>query len=467
MNIDSAFLDGVATAALAAFQAPGLSLAVLTPNQILSRVYGVADLTTGEPLTTETAFPLASPTKSFTALALALLHQQGAFAWDQPVASLVPHLCDTRQEHLRPLTCHHLLSHQSAFGWHDPLWYNSPWDRATIIRKAWQAGPEREPGPPFQYSNLPYILAGEIVAHLAGMPYERFIHQRILAPLGLNSAHFAAEPAARLAASHMILPTGVERISTPDASKANAACGLRITASDLARWMAAFCRPEHTSLPPRAFQTLLEPRTAIGPLEGKRFYTLFGQPDWLKYGYGWFLRRFRGYRVVFHTGRLPGAATHLAFLPELHLGIAALTNATFACLAETIVMAVLERFAGGPQTNWVSYFQDVSQELTTAATAPPVAAAAATPAPDFATLAGDYHDPVYGLLQVCFRNHRLTFSWANYQGDLLPLSATLFSLRNLRCPFLLDAATVEFDPHPPGAALFASRRFQRLSCSAE
>jgi CubicO group peptidase (beta-lactamase class C family) len=472
MKIDPTFVDGVARKTLEAFGAPGVSIALVGDGAVVSRAYGLADVSTGQKLTPDTAFTLASATKSFTALAMSILREEGALDWDDPVSRLAGDLCSSRTEEGRPVTIRDILSHQAGFGWHDPLWYNSPWDRTAVIRRAWQAGPGREPRTCFQYCNLMYMLAGEIVARVSGMSYESFVRSRILEPLGMASAHFSNEapPHGCPVARPHVRNNGVLRpIAFSGVSKANAACGLRVSARDMAMWLSQYIQPCSNSIPAHAFKTVIAPQVSIRPLEGARFYALFGQPDWLEYGFGWFLRRYRGHRVIFHTGRLPGAGAHVAVLPDLGFAIVALTNLTLACLAEALAFALLDRLVGGPETDWLSYYTGVSKELESAAKAPAIAASESSGAcaPSEADKwTGDYVDPAYGRIQARKRQDTLRFAWANYRGDLLPLAGTKFSLMNLDCPLLADGEIVEFQDEGAGALLFLERRFERIAVCA-
>jgi CubicO group peptidase (beta-lactamase class C family) len=459
MKIEVEFIDAIADSVMEAFGAPGLSIAVCTDGDIVSRACGVADVNSGEKLTSETAFTVGSPAKAFTALAMAILREQGLLNWDDPVARHAGDLCGG--ELGQKITIRDILSHQSGFGWHDPLWYNSPWDRASVIRKAWLAGPAKPPRTGFQYCNLTYMLAGEIVARVSGQSYESFVKDRIFQPLGLESAHFSGEPPPCPVAQPHTLKGGVPcRIGPLELSKANAACGLRISAPDLAVWLTQFSRSNLGAIPAGAFESVVAPQIGIGPVEGSRFYSLFGEPDWVEYGFGWFLRRYRGHRVIFHTGRLPGAGTHAAILPDLGFGIVALTNLTFACLSETVVFSILERFVGGPSTDWISYYRDVSKQLAAAANTP--IAEAQEPQPSSDVREGDYFNPAYGLIEVRKHSRTLTFAWANYRGDLLPVDGAKFALMNLNCSLMSDGELVEFDVEPGRALSFLGRRFELI-----
>ncbi len=460
MKIETGFIEAITGNVMEAFGATGLSVAVCTDGDVVSRACGMADVNSGKKLTSDTAFTVGSPAKAFTALAMAILREQGQLDWDDPVAQHAGDLCGGALG--QTITIRDILSHQSGFGWHDPLWYNSPWDRASVIRKGWLAGPARPPRSGFQYCNLTYMLAGEIVARVSGQSYESFVRDRIFQPLGLESAHFSGDtpPGCPVAQPHTVKDGVPRRIGVLNLSKANAACGLRISAPDLAVWLTQFSRSNRCAIPAGAFESIVTPQLGIGPVEGARFYSLFGEPDWVEYGFGWFLRRYRGHRVIFHTGRLPGAGSHVAILPDLGFGIVALTNLTFACLAEAVVFSILERFVGGPTTDWISYYCDVSKQLAAAANTP-IAEAQERPSSSY-DWEGDYFDSAYGHIKVRKCPRALTFSWANYRGDLSPVEGAKFALMNLDCPLMADGELVEFDEERGRALSFLGRRFERI-----
>jgi len=309
-----------------------------------------------------------------------------------------------------------------------------------------------------------YMLAGEIIARLAGMSYEAFVRRRIWEPLGLTSAHFCGDPAlaSMFVTSHIRTGGQVHPIAPVDVTKANPACGLRMNARDLATWLSYFGKRNSDIIPRRTFDAIVTPQVEIGPHEGSRFYKLFGQPDYLQYGFGWFLRGFRGHRLLFHTGRLPGVCTHVALLPDLGFGIVALTNLSYTCLADAMTLTILERFVGGPQTDWMSYYLGVSKELEVAASAPakPLGGSdCAWPFPRGEDWISYLHH-AYGALRVRRLPGSIEFAWANYRGNLSHQKGSSYALLNLRSPLLCDGEMVEFQADGE-AVVFLGRRFRR------
>lgn len=470
MNIDADLIDGIARKAFDLFAAPGLSVAVLNGQDLMCRAYGVADVDTRAEMTPDTVFTVASATKSFTALAMSMLREEGAFDWDVPVCDLAGELCVGGEPEQRSITVRDILCHSSGFGWHDPLWYNSPWSRASVIRKAWLSGPAVPPRSVFQYSNVTYMLAGEIVARLSGMSYEEFVRARIFSRMGIRAAHFSHEappPGCAVARPHLRTCGAIEPIKRPDVSKANAACGILMSAPDMAAALARYIQPDAIGIPARVFENITAPRIAIGPREGARFYTLFGEPDFLEYGFGWFVRRYRGHRLIFHSGRLPGACSHVALLPDLGCGIVALTNHSYTCVAEAVTFSLLDAVLGKPKRDWLSYHLGVTRDLQMSAYGGPVTPSSGTAETAVsAALEGEYWDAAYGRIAIRNDHGALRLRWAHYRGDLLPVDGRRFSLVNVGCPLLTDGELVEFEDDSGSALRFLGRRFHRKTKNA-
>jgi CubicO group peptidase (beta-lactamase class C family) len=112
--------DPLVAEVMAGWHIPGLAMAVLRRGEpAVLRCWGVRDIDSGAPVTTDTVFPICSVTKSFTATALALLVDEGKIEWDRPVREYLPEfrLCDpiaTDQATLRDL-----LTHRTGLPRHD------------------------------------------------------------------------------------------------------------------------------------------------------------------------------------------------------------------------------------------------------------------------------------------------------------------------------------------------------------
>ncbi|MDF3293284.1 serine hydrolase domain-containing protein [Streptomyces silvisoli] len=163
-----------------AHRVPGAQLAVDTGTRVLSVCTGTADAAAGTTFTVDTAVPLGSVTKTYTAAAVLLLVDDGDLALDDPAALFLPEL-----RALPDLTVRHLLSHTGGL----PTGPDS--DTAvgtTVSRYLAEVCTPRDtlfrPGADFSYSNAGYVAAGRLVAEVTGMTWQEAIRAMLLDPLG-------------------------------------------------------------------------------------------------------------------------------------------------------------------------------------------------------------------------------------------------------------------------------------------
>jgi uncharacterized protein YbbC (DUF1343 family) len=178
-------VEQLVSAAIARGELPGCVIEIGTrAGTRFARAFG--ERTRGEPMTIDTLFDLASLTKPLTAAALLLLVDEGKLELDQPAARYLPELATTDK---RRITLRQLLLHTSGLPRVGPLSqveHGREAARASIAAMRSIAAP----GARFEYGDLGYLLLGEIVAQVAGMPLEAFMRQRLFEPLGMRDTHY-------------------------------------------------------------------------------------------------------------------------------------------------------------------------------------------------------------------------------------------------------------------------------------
>ena len=141
---------------------------------------------------TSSVFYLASITKPVTALAVMQLVDESRLDLDAPLCRIIPELTGAGRERI---TMRHLLAHTSglADGDLERLAKDRPgWDRQLEMILA--QTPAWEPGSRYRYATDPFMLVGEAIARLTGMPYAEAVRRRILEPLGMKDTSFDPRP---------------------------------------------------------------------------------------------------------------------------------------------------------------------------------------------------------------------------------------------------------------------------------
>jgi len=202
--------DAVIEQAIAARQIPGAVLLVGRGDRLLyQQAYGMRSLVPqAEPMTLDTVFDLASVTKVVaTATSVMMLVEDGKIRLNDRVATYIP---DFGRYGKGDITIRHLLTHVSGLRPDLDLGDDSWRSYEEAIRRACEEVPTAAPGERLVYSDINFFLLADIVSRVAGMSFERFVQERLTAPLGMRDTMFnpPASLRPRIAPSEMCTPYG-------------------------------------------------------------------------------------------------------------------------------------------------------------------------------------------------------------------------------------------------------------------
>jgi CubicO group peptidase (beta-lactamase class C family) len=337
-------------------RSPGVSYGVVVDGELVySGGMGIQNIVSKIPVTPDSVFRIASMTKSFTAMAIIKLRDEGRLRLDDPVEQHVPELVNLTYptKDSAPITVRQLLTMGAGLPQDDP-WADRQLALAEDQFTAWLGQNfsfSNPPGIKYEYSNLGYAILGRVVSNVSGIRYQDYVKQHILDPLGMTSTTFDIKAVApdRLAMGYRREGDSWAE-ETPLADGAFASIGgLFTTITDFAKYMAyllsAFpARDDAESGPVR--------RSSLREMQqhGRQrlVYSSRSTPDVPAsvvsdgYGYGLAagLDSLLGYSVS-HGGGLPGYGTFYRILPDCNVGIVAFSNLTYT----TIALSVNEAFA--------------------------------------------------------------------------------------------------------------------------
>lgn len=342
---------------------PGIAYGILVDGRLVHEgAVGYRELKTKTPVDSDTVFRIASMTKSFTALAILRLRDDGKLSLDEPAERYVPELASLTYPTVDSprITIRHLLSHAEGFP------EDNPWgDRQLAAtddemgRMMRQGIPfSTSPGTAYEYSNYGFAILGRIVARVSGEPYASYVRTHVLAPLGMTATTLepASVPQERLAHGYRWEDdTWKDEPPLPDGAF-GAMGGMLTSTRDLARYVGFLMsawpprdEPDHGPLKrssAREMQQVWRPSPASAWREPAA-----GALRLNAGGYGFGLRVWQTCtlsHVVGHSGGLPGFGSHMRWLPEHGVAIIAMGNLTYTSWGRVTdeVFARLERTGG-------------------------------------------------------------------------------------------------------------------------
>ena len=276
----------------------------------VNRAYGLADLERNVPLTTESLLDAGSIRKQFVAAAILLLVEEGRLALSDDVRKYIPELPD----YGHPITIDHLLTHTSGIRDWVPLlnWAAGDPDAMSMILR--QRTLNFVPGTEWSYSNSGYVLLPEIVTRVSGMKFSRFLHQRVLDPLGMNQSRYIDDPDLVIrnrALAYEPQSGGAWRADMRLGNERGGAGALFTTAADLVLWNDALASGRLGTF---VAGKIREPATLSN---GRK----------LTYARGLSLLTENGIPIVLHSGGAAAYRSIAAHFPDQRVSVAVLCNA--------------------------------------------------------------------------------------------------------------------------------------------
>lgn len=190
-NTDTTLLITLLEQQISARKTPGLYYAFFDAEQILYEFTGgKADVEKSIPVTAQTAFYGYSMTKTFTATAVMQLVEQGKLHLDDPVKKHLPDFVYGDSILIRHLLAHSAgLPNPLPIGWIHRAEDHAGFDEGGFFQAVFQKNPKARslPNDKFAYTNLGYIVLGQLIEKASGLPYSRYVEENILKPLSIES----------------------------------------------------------------------------------------------------------------------------------------------------------------------------------------------------------------------------------------------------------------------------------------
>jgi CubicO group peptidase (beta-lactamase class C family) len=334
-QITSSKIDSLMQDALIKFEVAGASIAIVKDGKIIhQKGYGINSINTKESVNENTNFQIASNSKAFTAAALSILEDEGKIKWTDRVKDYLPEFKMYNDYVTENFNIQDLLTHRSGLGLGagDLMFFpdGSNFTTKDVMTSFQYFKPVSAFRTKFDYDNLLYIVAGEVIAKISGISYEDFVQKRIITPLQMNRTFVGKllKDKSNLAVPHSTESGTIRIIDAFDIGMGSAAGGIYSNVSDMSKWMMTHLNKgrygddlKSSLFSLKNYNEMWRLHTVEPSNQDPRYNSHFNG-----YGLGWFITDEKGNFKISHTGGLPGMLSIVTMYPDINLGIVILTN---------------------------------------------------------------------------------------------------------------------------------------------
>ncbi|HMP98158.1 MAG TPA: serine hydrolase [Cyclobacteriaceae bacterium] len=412
------------------WEAPGIAVTVVKDGKVLlTKGYGVREINTNEPVDANTLFACASTTKAMVAAAMGILVDEGKVNWNDKVINHLPDFQLYDPYVTREITVRDLFTHNTGVGNTDFLWGLMDISGEEVLHKMRYVQPSYSLRAGYTYQNIFYLAAGKVIEKASGQSWDQFIRDRVFMPLGMTNTYPLLKDVkdSNQTRAHYKVNGEIMVIDHLSADQIGPAGSVWSSIADMSKWVTAMLDSSKFAggrlLSANTWAEMFKPQILI-PIN--QFYPTaqITKPNWTSYGLGWFQQDYKGRKINYHTGSLPGSIALNAQLPDENLGIYIFGNYDHVELRHALMFKAFDLFALGGNRDWNKEFFDLYEKIRLTSekrtedfkskrvmdTKPSLALEA---------YAGNYRDKLYGNLLIKVEGDQLVFTSNNYLSGKL------------------------------------------------
>ncbi len=374
-QISSSEIDQLVEETMTKFNVVGMAVGVVKDGKVIhSKGYGVKSIVTKERVNKHTNFIIASNSKAFTTAALAILVDEGKISWQDKVKKYIPKFKMYNSYVTENFSIEDLLTHRSGLGLGvgDLMFFPDGADFTIddVVSSFQYFEPQSAFRTKFDYDNLLYVVAGEVIARVSGMCWEEFVEKKIMQPLNMDNSYGSlsrVKDKGNLVTPHSTSKGKTRTISVCEDIINGAAGGITSNVDDLCNWLLVqlnkgkYGENLEKELFSEARQNeMWKIHTTLDADPNPRYNSHFRG-----YGLGWFLTDIKGNLNVSHTGALPGLLSIVELVPDLGLGIVILTNTEKGGGAANRVISksIIDSYLGLDKFDWINYYSKILEKI--------------------------------------------------------------------------------------------------------
>ncbi len=395
-------------AGMKTFDCPGLAIGIVANDRLAyGKGFGVRSKAGREPVDTRTVFQIGSATKGFLSATMALMVDRGKFKWDDRVIDLDPDFRLKDPWVTREFRMFDLLAQRSGL----PPYANDSLgifglDRTALIRSLRYVEPVSSFRSTFAYTNLTHILAGRIVANVAGtQDWNAVLQQELLDPLRMTTTTYTAaaiEAAPNHASGNRWAPDGSVEVPFTQIFPYDfdGAGDINSTVEDVSKWL--------------RFQL------GNGTFEGREIVSAgniaatrtpkVAISDKVSYAMGWIVQQTPNGTIVWHNGGTSAFGAYFGLVPDRNVGVVVLTNEVNVGFPDAVGRWMLDHILGNPEVDDVAIVSKAAKTAFEKSARLFAKPDSPRPYPPLTPLAGHFSNPGIGRATLELEGDALVMS---------------------------------------------------------
>lgn len=471
-DVDPVKLEQTIARSMARFDIPGMAVAVVENDKVVfAKGFGVRHLESKQPVNENTLFGIASNTKAFTAAALAMLVDEGKLNWHDKVIDHLPEFRLSDPYITREATIADLLSHRIGLGLGAGdlmIWPDTDKSVSDLLAGLRHLKPTESLRSKYQYNNLMFVAAGEVVARVSGMSWQDYVEQKMLKPLGMTQSRAGFSRIdknnSNWATGHIPLNDKLNPFFVNYLEDFRGAGAIASNVSEMSQWLLTQLKQGEMPSGERLFsekqqKVMWHPHITI-PASDKAFEAY--RQQFRAYGLGWAIEDYHGYKKLGHGGGILGMVSQVTLVPEKKLGIVVLSNQQAFSGLSAITHEVLEDALNLEDKDWVEelatkHFEGKQKAYANAAPEKPKHKQKALKNSDYV---GVLNDPWYGDVSITEKSGKLRIQFTHSEaltGTLEHFNGNHFIVRWDE-PLLEADAYISFEMSPQNELISAKMR---------
>lgn len=396
---------------------PGLAISIVQNGEIIYKNgFGVKDIETKNPITTQTLFGIASCTKAFTSTLAAQLEGEGNLSWNKPVKSYIPTFKlfdDYTTNHTNLID---LLTHRTGITRCDIMRDNADYDRQELLKRLQYLKPGCDFRTKLQYTNIGYMVAGALMESITNSSWEDLIKERIFSKLEMHSTNTNLLEAVKnnedIATPYIIYDRkeGLKKLDYHYEPLLGPAGNINSNINDLSKWLLFNINngkhKENAIISPSVLSRVYNPTMPI-PSRNETKERLFDT-----YALGWLVSSYRGHKQIQHGGVLFGYTALVSFLPNDNTGVVIVSNLNgIPHVTSIIERYVYDKLLGMRPVNWsdryVEQFKRMEDAYNTSLETREEVKSEGVLVRDISEYTGVYDHPAFGEIEVVLQDDEM------------------------------------------------------------